>query len=70
MDQAALVSGGQAYLVGPDGRLPIGSVPAGSYELFAQARADGDFTSQGSLTVSAGERIVYKCGLGTCRRAP
>ncbi len=65
-----LVSGAQAYLVGPYGRMPVGGVAPGSYELFAQLRADGDFESQGTLSVAAGERIVYKCGLGTCRRNP
>ncbi len=65
-----LVSGAQAYLVGPSGRMPVGSVAAGSYELFVQTRSDGDFESQGTVRVEGGDRIVYKCGLGTCRRSP
>ena len=65
-----LVSGGQAYLVGPAGRMPVGSVVAGSYELFVQTRSDGDFESQGTVIVNGGDRIIYKCGLGTCRRSP
>ncbi|MFZ5481533.1 MAG: protein kinase domain-containing protein [Myxococcota bacterium] len=63
-----LVSGGQAYLVGPKGKVPTGSVAAGTYELFVQPRPDGDFESQGTLVVASGDRIVWKCGLGTCRR--
>jgi serine/threonine protein kinase len=65
-----LVSGAQAYLVGPNGRMPVGGVAVGNYELFAQTKAEGDFESQGTVSVSDGERIVYKCGLGTCRRLP
>lgn len=65
-----LVSGAQAYLVGPNGRLPVGSVSAGAYELWVQARPDADFESQGTIQVGVGDRIVYKCGLGTCRRSP
>ena len=65
-----LVSGAQAYLVGPFGRMPVGGVAPGSYELFAQPRPDGEFESQGTIAVGAGERIVFKCGLGTCRRLP
>ena len=63
-----LVSGGQAYLLGPEGKKPTGSVAAGSYELFVQTRSDGTFESQGTVSVGAGDRIVYKCGLGTCKR--
>ncbi len=65
-----LVSGGQAYLMGPAGRLSTGSVAPGSYELFAQTRPSGEFESQGTVAVTSGARIVYKCGLGTCRRLP
>jgi hypothetical protein len=65
-----LVSGAQAYLVGSDGRRPVGGVAPGTYELFAQTTPDGKFESQGEIRVSGGERIVYKCGLGTCRRTP
>ncbi|MDP2311797.1 MAG: hypothetical protein Q8P41_02755 [Pseudomonadota bacterium] len=65
-----LVSGGQAYLLGPNGRMPTGSVAPGSYELWVQTRPEGEFQSQGMVPVSGGDRIVYKCGLGTCRRLP
>jgi serine/threonine protein kinase len=63
-----LVSGGQAYLVGASGKLPTGSVPAGSYELFVQPGGTTEFVSQGTIAVGSGDRIVWKCGLGTCRR--
>ncbi len=65
-----LVSGGQAYLVGPAGRMSVGGVNPGSYELFAQTRPGGEPESQGTVVVKSGDRIVYKCGLGTCRRLP
>jgi serine/threonine protein kinase len=65
-----LVSGAQAYLIGPGGKMPVGSVAAGSYELFAQTHPNAEFESQGTVAVGNGERIVYKCGLGTCRRLP
>lgn len=63
-----LVSGGQAYLLGPDGKKPTGSISIGTYELFVQTRSGGEFESQGLVSVVAGDRIVYKCGLGTCKR--
>ncbi|MES2641430.1 MAG: hypothetical protein V4850_18200 [Myxococcota bacterium] len=65
-----LVSGGQAFLMGPAGRMSTGSVAPGSYELYAQTRPNGEFESQGTIAVASGERITYKCGLGTCRRLP
>lgn len=65
-----LVSGAQAYLLGPAGKLPTGGVAPGSYELFAQAKPNGEFESQGTINVVAGDRIIFKCGLGTCRRSP
>jgi len=65
-----LVSGGQAYLLGPEGRMSVGGVNPGTYELFAQTRPGGEPESQGSVVIKSGDRIVYKCGLGTCRRLP
>jgi hypothetical protein len=62
-----LLSGAQAYLMGPNGRVPLGGVPAGTYELFVQSEG-AEFTSQGTFPVAAGERVVWKCGLGTCKR--
>ena len=63
-----MVSGAQAYLMGPSGRMPLGSVSPGSYELFTQMGASTEFDSQGSFQIAAGERVVYRCGLGTCKR--
>ncbi len=63
-----LITGAEAYLVGTAGKVPVGSVPAGSYELFARTSGEGAFVSVGRLTLAAGERAVYKCGFGTCRR--
>ncbi|MDP2305931.1 MAG: protein kinase [Pseudomonadota bacterium] len=65
-----LVSGGQAFLMGAAGQMSTGSVAPGSYELYAQTRPNGEFESLGTVAVGSGERIIYKCGLGTCRRLP
>jgi hypothetical protein len=50
--------------------MSVGGVNPGSYELFAQTRPGGEPESQGTVVVKSGDRIVYKCGLGTCRRLP
>jgi hypothetical protein len=63
-----LVSGAQAYLMGPSGRVPVGGVAVGTYELFVQSGSSNEFQSLGSITVGTGDRVVYRCGLGTCRR--
>ncbi len=63
-----IVAGSQAYIVGKDGRRPPGSVPPGEYELFAQTAAGAEISSVGKFSVLAGERVVYKCGFGSCRR--
>ena len=60
-----LVVGGEAYVVGPKGRRGTGTLPEGSYELFA--RVDGAFVSQGSTEVVEGETTTWHCGFGTCR---
>jgi hypothetical protein len=64
-DAVLLVVGAQSYLVGDQGRLPPGSVPPGSYQVWVEA--GGNFVQAGVFSVAAGERITVRCGFGTCR---
>lgn len=61
-----LVFGAEAWLKGKGGRRSPGTVPAGTYHLFANV-GGGTFTEQGVITVAAGERIVWRCGFGSCK---
>jgi serine/threonine protein kinase len=63
-----MVSGGQAYLLQNGAKRAIGTVPPGSYELWVQPSGTTEFKSQGTITVNSGDRLVWKCGFGTCRQ--
>ncbi len=61
-----LVLGAEAYLKGKGGRRAPGTVPAGTYELYAQI-GSASFVDQGTVTVEPGDRIVWRCGFGKCK---
>jgi hypothetical protein len=61
-----VVQGAQAYLVGAAGRVPVGTVPPGRYEVFAQTAADRGFTRVGEVRVGIGDRVTWRCDVGVC----
>jgi hypothetical protein len=61
------VSGANAWLVGPEGRVSPGTHDDGTYEVFVDM--DGGVPlSLGTVELSAGEAIQFNCGFGTCKR--
>lgn len=64
-----LVMGAGAYIVGSEGRRSTGTVPAGAYEVFAAIGPAESFVSVGTVQVGGGERVTFRCGFGTCKRA-
>ncbi|MBM4366780.1 MAG: hypothetical protein FJ102_11240, partial [Deltaproteobacteria bacterium] len=64
-----MVFGAESYLVGGGKRRSPGTVPAGSYELFAATGEGGSFVSHGRFEVEPGEELTWRCGFGKCRVA-
>lgn len=60
-----VVVGAEAYVVGRKGKRAPGTLPKGTYELFA--RIDGAWVSQGDVEVLEHETTSIRCGFGTCR---
>jgi len=61
------VVGASGYLMGPSGRSPLGEVPAGSYEVFAEPKAGEGYLTLGVHGVEAGDNLIFRCGFGSCR---
>jgi len=61
------IVGAKGYLVGESGRVELGAVDPGVYEVFTK---DGDAAavSLGTVSVAAGDQIEFRCGFGTCKR--
>jgi len=67
-DEASIrVEGANAYLMGPTGRVSPGPVYPGVYEVFAETSKGAGFSSVAKVTVKEGQKILFKCGFGTCR---
>ncbi len=64
-----MVFGAEAYLLGGGKRRSPGTIPAGSYELFAATGEGGGFVSHGRFSVEPGEELTWRCGFGKCRLA-
>ncbi len=64
-----MVFGAESYLLGGGKRRSPGTVPAGSYELFAATGEGGSFVSHGRFDVEPGEELTWRCGFGKCRVA-
>ena len=61
------ITGAEAYLEGPNGRVEPGALLPGSYDLFANV-AGGQFRRVRSITIEAGQNLQFHCGMGTCRQ--
>ncbi|MBN1334765.1 MAG: hypothetical protein JXB39_02260 [Deltaproteobacteria bacterium] len=61
------VLGGDAYLVGKNGRSPPGAVPPGRYRVYAEAEKGTGFESLGRFSLAAGDTLTIRCGFGSCQ---
>ncbi len=61
------VLGGEAYLMGPSGRVAPGAVPPGRYKVYAEAEKGAGFESMGRFTLEAGDTLTVRCGFGSCQ---
>ena len=61
------IVGAEGHLVGPGGRVALGAVDPGTYEVFTQ-EGEAEAVSLGTISVAAGDEVEFRCGFGTCKR--
>ncbi len=61
------IDGASGYVVGPSGQRPLGELPAGTYEVFAEPTDGAGHLSLGVHSLVADGQIVFRCGFGSCR---